>query len=110
MAKIYIDGKAVTIGMPRGIFMATRTNEQLQKLVVSIMSGERKDVFLAVQVNSTDPETGLTTTEYLPINDWNKLRKIVEFNGYISIQYAQKAETGATQDPSQKVDFRALLA
>lgn len=108
MAKIYIDGRAVTVGMPRGVFMATRTNEALQKLVMAIMSGERPDLFLAVRSDATDPETGLTTSEYLNIPNWNALRKVVAVGGNISVQYAQKLETQGV--PTQNIDFKALLA
>lgn len=109
MAKVYIDGRAVVVNMPRGIFMCTRTNEQLQKLLMAIMSGERKDVFIAVRSDSTDENTGLTTSEYLRIPTWESLRKIVAVGGQISIQYAQKLETAAA-NPAQNIDFRSLLA
>ena len=109
--QVYIDGKTVPVSLPRGIFMAIRSNEQLKDLMMRILKGNEPSLFVAVSVTDTDPDTGFSNTEYIKIDSFEKLRKVVAAGGHISLQYAQpKPSQSTTAAPTQAVDFRALLA
>ena len=106
---ICIEGRNHTIMLPRGIFMAIKNNEQLKELVIDSITGKAENTFLAVSQQETDPDTGFTTTSYLPIDSYDKLRKVCAANGKLSIQYKAPKQT-STQTQVETVDFRALLA